>query len=193
MGKDKFLQEIFAKNKELNDLFDSYWNHYSDFDTWPFWVAVLLLFVPLIILYKKIDRKKIFEIFFFGYTVHIMWTYIDIALENHNYFFHTFYLTPLLPKTIDVTGSLLPVGFLLIYQYCTNHHKNFYLYTVLLSAIFAFIFASIEKMSGLLILNKGFNQLHLFAIDVLIAYTAYWFTLLIRKFSKTNKLPIKNN
>jgi len=74
---------------------------------------------------------------------------------------------------------VLPVGFLLLYQYCTNHNKNFYLYTILLSAIFAFGLASLEQWLGLLELHGGLRKFHLFLIDLIIVFITYGATRLL--------------
>ncbi|MDQ0300388.1 hypothetical protein J2S78_002835 [Salibacterium salarium] len=182
MEYKEYWMQIYEKSEELNSLTSSYWNDYSNIWTWQFWVVVFLLVFPLILLYFIVDRKRVFELFFFGYTVHVLWTYTDIILEGFRYFVHTYFLTPLLPLALNMTASALPVGFLLLYQYCTNNEKNFYLYTLLLSGVFAFGFATIEEYLGLLEFEKGMNQLYIFLIDIAIAYIAYWGTKLILKF-----------
>ncbi|MRH45034.1 hypothetical protein GH741_20535 [Aquibacillus halophilus] len=177
-----YWNQISEKTEELNSLISSYWSQYSNLESWQFWVVVSLLVLPLILLCFTIDQKRIFEIFFFGYTVHVIWTYADIVLERYSFFIHTYFLTPVLPYALNMTASALPVGFLLLYQYCTNNKKNFYLYTLILSAIFAFGFATIEVRLGLLEFNKGMNQFYIFVIDIVIAYISYWFTMIVRKF-----------
>lgn len=181
MSFDEYWEKIYIKNNEISTLLSSYWNEYSHFGTWQFWVVVLIMVGPLILLFFTVDRTRIFELFFFGYTVHILWTYTVMVLQNYNYLIHPYFLTFVLPFALNMTASMLPVGFLLLYQYCTNHKRNFYLYTILLSAIFAFGFATIENYIGFVKLNKGMNQAYLFLIDIVIVYLAYWFTLIIKK------------
>jgi len=184
MKYSQYWDKIYETNNKLDHLVSSYWKSYSSFDSWQFWVVAFLLIAPLILLYFTIDRKRIVEILFFGYTVHILWAYIDNALENNNFLHHTYFLFPMIPFSFDITGSVLPVGFLLVYQHCTNKNKNFYLYMVLLSLLFGFIFASIEKLIGLVMFSKGMNQFHLVLLDVVIALVSYWFTRLLVKVQK---------
>jgi len=186
MDYRQYWNQIYEKQEELNSLTTSYWKNFSSMGDWQFWVVAFLLVSPLILLYFTVDRKRIFELFFFGYTVHILWVYTDIALEENGYFVHTYFLTPLLPNAINVAASVLPVGFLLLYQYAINKKKNFYFYTLLLSAGFAFGFATIEKYMGFVDFRKGTNQFHLFLIEIAIAYIAYWFTRLILRVSGKN-------
>ncbi|MFZ4453881.1 hypothetical protein [Salibacterium aidingense] len=185
MSYREYWVEIQEKREELNSLISSYWSGYSNLGTWEFWLVLSLLVLPLFLLYF-IDRKRIFELFCFGYTVHLLWTYIDLILENQNYLIHTRFLTPLLPFALTVTTSLLPVGFLLLYQYCTNHKKNFYVYTVILSAIFVYVFMSLEKGIGLVEFERGMNQFYVLIIDISIAYISYWFVIGIKRFIHPN-------
>ncbi|WP_085993584.1 hypothetical protein [Oceanobacillus senegalensis] len=184
MGYREYWDQIYEKSDELNSLVLSYWDKYSNLGTWQFWVVAFLLIFPLIILYFKVDRKRIFEWLFFGYTVHILWNYTAIVLEKYGYFVHTYFLLPVLPMAVNVTASALPVGFLLMYQYCSNNKKNFFLYTVLLSAVFAFGLVTIEDNLGIVEINKGMNQIYIFLIDIAIAFVSLWLTKLIKGMAK---------
>lgn len=181
MSFDQKLNELNKLKNEVNLLTEDFWSDYSNLGTWQFWVILSLLLIPIIILYFAIDRKRIFEIFFFGYTVHILWSYLNIMLERYSFMVHPYSLTPVLPYALNITTSFLPVGFLLVYQYCTNNKKNYYLYTIALSAIFAFGFAPVEMSLGLLQLNKGLNFFYIFIIDIVIAFVAYLFTKMLLK------------
>ncbi|PKG23734.1 hypothetical protein [Niallia nealsonii] len=179
MTRNEFWNEIYKNNDQLNSLYSSYWNQYTGIGAWQFWVVLASLVVPVALLYFLVDRRRIFELFFFGYTVHVLWSYTDIALGRSGYAVHKYFLLPILPNAMNITASVLPVGFLLLYQYCTNRNKNFYLYSVLLSVAFAFVFAQLEEFIGLLTLRKGMTHFYLVLIDIGIAYIAYWFTKLI--------------
>jgi hypothetical protein len=181
MDREQHLEKIYRKGQETSSLFSSYWEKYSDFGNWHFWLVLASLIIPLVLLYFTVDRKRIFEVFFFGYTVHIMWTYTELALTNSGYVIRGYYLTPLLPRSINITASVLPIGFLLLYQYCTNHKKSFMLYTLVLSAVFAFILAPIEGALNIIELKKGITSFHFYVIDLIIAFLAYWFTRFILK------------
>ncbi|MFA1819818.1 hypothetical protein ACDX78_06420 [Virgibacillus oceani] len=181
MGYSDYREEIYVKTEEFNELISRYWNTYSGFDTWQFWVSLLLFLLPLALLFFTVDRKRVFEVFFFGYTVHILWTYASIILENHNLMNHTHFPFPALPFSLNITTSILPVGFLLVYQYTTKYKKNFYMYAILLSAVFAFGFATIEKWLGLIEFHKGASNFHLFLVDLVVVFISYWFTLFIKR------------
>lgn len=65
------IQEKYTKEAQ------EYWSLYSNIDSWQFWVVLLMLVVPLIVLYFTIDRKRIFIIGFFGFAVHMLFFYAD--------------------------------------------------------------------------------------------------------------------
>jgi hypothetical protein len=177
----QYWNKMYKLHDELNSLIFDYWNQFSHMGTWQFWFVMSLLVTPLILLYFTVDRKRIFEIFFFGYSVHMLWTYTLLVLSGTNFFVHTYFLTPFLPFGLNMTASALPVGFLLVYQYTTNHNKNFYLCIMLLSAVFAFGFATFEQFLGVLEIRKGMNKVYLYLIDLAVAFLSYWLTKLVLK------------
>ncbi|MDG5788822.1 hypothetical protein QA612_15225 [Evansella sp. AB-P1] len=181
MDNNEYRDQIYQKTEEMNQIISTYWNDYSHMGTWQFWSVVLILVLPLILLIILVDRERIFEIFFYGYTIHILWTYAANFLEGYNFLIHNYFLTPFLPTSLNMTASALPVGFLLVYQYSTNRGKNFYLYAVIMSALFGIVFATVSDWIGLITFSKGMNQLYLFSIDIAIAFVAYWFTRFIKR------------
>ncbi|MQR85857.1 hypothetical protein GFV16_07995 [Bacillus megaterium] len=181
MSYKQYWGNIHEQSDKLQKLLSSYWHQYSDFGNWQFWVVLASLVLPLVLLYFMVDRTRIFEVFFFGYTVHVLWAYTDTALGRTGYLTHTFFLTPQLPNATNITASILPVGFLLLYQYCTNHQKNFYLYTILLSAVFSFGLAPLEHHFKFIDSGKGMSLFYIFLIDIGITLVAYWVTRLLVK------------
>ncbi|MCK0472686.1 CBO0543 family protein [Halalkalibacter sp. APA_J-10(15)] len=182
MNRNQYIDKIFDKHEELNTIVQSYWSQYSHMGTWQFWVVSSFLIIPLVILFFAVDRKRIFEVLFFGFVVHVLWTYAALALTNLGYFAYHYYSVPSLPASLNMTVSVLPVSFLLLYQYCTNHQKNFFLYLLLLSAVFAFGFASIEIRMEFLELRGGMRQLYLFLSDIIIGVLAYFLTQLLKRY-----------
>ncbi|SET52781.1 hypothetical protein SAMN05421676_105193 [Salinibacillus kushneri] len=176
MSFQEYWSSIYDLNEKLNSTMFEYWKQYSYFDTWQFWYIVFLLVAPLIILYFSVDRSRIFEILFYGFSVNLLWTYADTIVGSTSFFVHHYFLIPLLPSALSLNSAVLPVGYMLVYQYCTNHKKNYFLYIAVLSAIFAFGFATLEEYMGLVSFNKGMNQFYVFLVDIGIVSIAYWLT-----------------
>ncbi|MFD2924040.1 hypothetical protein [Halobacillus naozhouensis] len=182
MRETQLYEKIYEQKEQLNKLVNNYWDLYSGIDTWFFWFNMASVVIPLIILYFKVDKARLFEICFFGYTVHVLWSNVDNVLSKKNFLVHPHTLFHLFPVGITVTAVLFPVTFLLLYQYCTNREKNFYIYGIIGSLIFAFGFGGLSVAVDLLKMDKGMNLMYLFLIDVAIVFTALWMTKLFLNF-----------
>lgn len=178
MNQEQFLQQISKHKLELQQLLADYWHQYSNTGTWIFWFNLLLFIIPLIVLYFAIDKKRIFEVCFYGYTVHIIWANIGSVLAEYSYFVHMHDFIYILPDGVNMNSVVLPVTFMLLYQYSTNHGRNVYLWAILGAIFFAFIFAPIEMKLDLVRLKNGMNVFYLFLIDLFVSFVAYWLTLL---------------
>lgn len=175
MEPNQLYGQIYNLKEKLGKLQSEYWNMTSGIDTWYFWFNILFFLIPLIILYILIDRKRIFEVSFYGYSVHMIASKLNTALEAGNYLVHPHDLTAKVPG-ITITAVVLPVTYMLIYQYCTNRHKNFYFYAFLLSLAIAYLMDSFFIAIDYLRLDKGMNLTYLLFIDFAVACFAYWLT-----------------
>lgn len=182
MSGKQYWYEINKASEKVTSLMHSYWEQYSDWGNWQFWIILFFLLAPMIVLLIKLDRKRSLEILFLGYTVHMLWTYSDLALIRKGFIDHNYFLVPFLPQGLDITASLLPVSFIFMYQYCIKHDKNFIVGATGLSAVMAFGFAPIEKAIGLISMEKGFTVFHLFFLDIVISVIAYGMTRFFIKF-----------
>ncbi|UJL47276.1 hypothetical protein KFZ58_05025 [Virgibacillus sp. NKC19-16] len=187
MSEAQMYQRIYELREQLSDAYSNYWNLYSDMSTWFFWFNLASVVIPFIILYFAIDRERLFEISFYGYTVHVLWSNVDNFLTAQNYLSHPHTLTGFIPAGVTVTAVVLPVTFMLLYQYCTNKGKNFYLYAIVASFIFGCGFGGISMIVDLLRMHNGMNLFYLFLIDIVVAFLALWMTRLFFKIKKTKR------
>lgn len=189
MSVEEYWDKINHASAKVSSLINSYWHEHSNWSSWQFWIILACLIFPLIVLLIKLDKEKALQILFFGYTVHMLWTYTEIILIRLGYMDHHYFLLPFLPQAIGITSSLLPVSFMLLYQYCIKHEKNYLLWTIVLSAVIAFVFVPIEKKIGFLAMLKGLNNFHIFLIDVINTIIAYGLTKFFITFYQNRKKP----
>ncbi|QKY70802.1 hypothetical protein [Lentibacillus sp. CBA3610] len=187
MSEQQLYDEILKQKEQLQNLLQEHWELYSSMDTWFFWFNLATIIIPLIILYFLIDRRRLFEICFYGYTAHILWLNTDIVLSNNNYLTHPHSISHILPQGFTITAVLFPVVFMLLYQYCTNNEKNFYLYAIIVSIIFACGAGGISGFVDLLRMHKGMNFFYLTLIDIVIAFIALWATKLFQRIKHRTK------
>ncbi|MFD2046408.1 CBO0543 family protein [Ornithinibacillus salinisoli] len=184
MSREQLLKEIETLDAKLMVLVLEHWNRFGDFSSWQFWFTVAFFILPLIVTIICIDKKKIFQIAFYGYSFHIMFVYLDVFFARNNFWAHPYHMIPFVPVSIPIDGAFIPVAFMLAYQYAINRNKNFYLVSLITAiaiSIIAFIWIKLE----LLVLYKGMNIFHIFLLDIGMSILAYWFTALFLKLKKT--------
>ncbi|UGB28829.1 hypothetical protein [Metabacillus sp. B2-18] len=67
-----------------------------------------------------------------------------------------------MPVNFALDASLVPVTFMLVYQWCINNNKNIFLYGVLTSAFFSFLLKPVMVAWDLIKLGNGMNYFYLF-------------------------------
>ncbi|MGG1631823.1 CBO0543 family protein [Rossellomorea sp. NRS-1567] len=173
-------QTMLGRLKEIQEnqteMWTSYWQQYSDFATWPFWVLAALFILPLIVLLFRIDKRKALLLGFYGYNVHVFFTYVDAIGANMVKWFYPYKIFPVLASSVSLDVSLVPVAYMLMYQFTLNHHKNYYLFMLLLSAVFAFAFKPLLVAIGLFEMSDGTNYFTLFIAYVVVGLIAKWIT-----------------
>lgn len=174
------IQEKYTKESQ------EYWSMYSGLDTWQFWVIVLMLVVPLIILYFVIDRKRIFIIGFFGFAVHMLFSYADAFGIRFGLWSYPYQILPFLPS-FSLDGSIIPIAIMLVFQWTLKHDKNFYLYATLLALVFGFGFKPLLSAIGLFQSYKWVNYFHIFLIYLLLYIGGYLLTRLFMKWQESDR------
>ncbi|WP_053363272.1 CBO0543 family protein [Bacillus sp. FJAT-27251] len=186
----ELIEQIRKAEIAQNERWLEYWYHYSHYLTWQFWLVLLLFVIPLILVVLFIDRRKIFLLGFYGYSVHVFFGYTDIFGVNNGYWTYPYKLLPILPASITLDASLIPVIFMLFYQYLLNHGKNYYLWMLGLCLFLGYVFKPL--MVGLGLFHFGGKE------NFFLLFLGYAFTALIAKIimniflylSKSNKFSL---
>ena len=178
----KQFEELQKQEKELSQNWIDYWFDFSGLYTWEFWFNLIMLVGPLIALYFFLDRKRAFHIGFFGYSLHIIALYFDGFGTRNGLWAYPYKIFPFFPVNIGLDSSLIPVLYMLVYQWVLKRGKNYYLYALLVSVFFAFLFKPIMEVMGLFKLGEGMNYFYLFlfyyvgAIAAKLIFTNIFFT-----------------
>ncbi|WP_077329750.1 hypothetical protein [Virgibacillus siamensis] len=178
MNKEELYVEIQHLKSELGKLLDQHWHSYSNVDSMYFWINLAVLIIPLIVLYFAADRSRLFEVCFFGYTTHVIWINVDNYLTDQIYLNHVHSLAPFLMQGFTVSAVLFPVTCMLLYQYCTNHDRNFYFYAILWAAVMGFGYNYLSEKLGMIKLHHNMHFFYLFLINIAVSYISLWLTKL---------------
>jgi len=163
----ELLDKAVAKQEEATQILVEYWQLYSNMGTWQFWVILILfLALPLIILYFTIDRKKIFLIGFYGFSINVWFTLAASIGTRFGWWDYPHMLMPFTQTSFSIISSVVPVVFMLVYQWTLNHNKNYYIFTLLTALVFSFVFVPLLVSFNLFRLNEGFNYFHVLLIFI---------------------------
>ncbi|GAE33261.1 CBO0543 family protein [Halalkalibacter akibai] len=179
--------EVSEKQADIAREFVSYWAEYSNPTVGFFWVNTFMLVAPLVYLYFKMDRSKALLLGFYGFNIHVWFTYIDTSFVRFGLVGYPFQTFPLITANLGLDVSLIPVLFMFVYQYVLNHNKNYYLYTIGLSAGLAFIFKPYLVVLKMFRMHESINYLHLFVAYVVVLVMARLITNLFLHFMRTSK------
>ncbi|WP_442600168.1 CBO0543 family protein [Neobacillus sp. D3-1R] len=180
----KKLHDLEETSKDLGEEWIDYWQKYSNLDTWQFWVNVALLVIPLVVLFLKLNRKRAFHLGFYGFSVHVFSTYVDSYSTRFGNWEYPYQVIPFLPMNFGLDTSLIPVVYMLTYQWTINHKKNYYIAIFIAAAIFSFLFKPFMSYLHLFQLSNGTTYLHLFFWYLLGGFVSKWITNLFLYFEK---------
>jgi hypothetical protein len=186
----EFIEQIRKAEIAQSQRWIEYWLEHSHYYTWQFWVVLAMFVIPLIILIVFIDRRKIFLLGFYGYSVHVFFSYTDIYGANNGFWTYPYKLLPILPASITLDASLIPVIYILYYQYLLNHRKNYYLWMLGLCLTLAYVLKPLMVGLGLFHFGGKENFFILFLGYVFVALVSKWLMDLFGYLHKSSKFSL---
>jgi hypothetical protein len=145
--------------------------------TWRWWFLVALLVIPWITWFKVVDKKKFIELSLFGLITILVTNILDELGFELSLWNYPLEIIPMFPRLISIDYAILPIIYMLLYQYFPNWKNLFWAMTIA-SAFFSFI---IEPLMVFL----GFYQLltwkhyYSYPIYIVLALVCKWLTRII--------------
>lgn len=131
------LNQIVETQRKLTALRYQRWKGYELLE--PQWWLLLVLFVlPWIVWWKLVDRKRLVEIFLYGMLVEAISVTLDVIFGELVFWTYPYKLFPIVPRYVEFDLALMPVSYMLVYQYFPRW-KPFILALTALSALFSFV------------------------------------------------------
>ncbi|MGW9019077.1 CBO0543 family protein [Priestia megaterium] len=183
-NQQQHLEKINNIQEKLAKMWTEYWQHYSSISAWQFWIVLGIFILPLVILYFLIDRRKAFHLGFYGFNIHVWFHYIDTAGVYNGFWTYPYQFTTIIPVSFGLDASLIPVVFMLLYQWLIKNQKNYYFYTVTLCLFLAFIFKPLLEMLGFFQLHEGMTYIHLFVFYLVVMFLSRSITNIFLYFEK---------
>jgi hypothetical protein len=129
------------------------------------WINLSVFFLSWFIWLKCIDRSRFVEILLFGVIVDQMVVAADEVGSMAVLWGYPFKVLPFFPRFLSVDYGVLPVTYMLIYQYCADWKSFFWVLTTM-SAIFSFIAEPLLTRINFYVM---FNWLHIYSFPLYIA------------------------
>jgi hypothetical protein len=172
-----FQQVIDTQNKSILLQFE-HWCRFELF-SFQFWLLLAMLIIPWIIWVRLADKKRLAEIFIYGLLVMTVVTFLDEFGCQLNLWEYYIDIEPYFPRLIPMNFSMLPVWYMLVYQYACRW-KSFLLANFFSAAFFTFVG---EPMLVALKIYVLFTWKHIysFPIYIIIAVLLKALTMLVMK------------
>lgn len=183
----EILEKIRKIEHDQSDRWMEYWYEYSNIYSWQLWVVIAMLVVPLIMLFLFIDRRKVFHLGFYGYSIHIFMAITDAFGVSRGAWIYPYKLVPGVPANVSLDASFVPVSYILLYQYTLNKGKNYYIWMLALSLVFAFVVKPLMVGIGLFRFGGKEDFLMLFWLYLGVALISKWITDAFIFLGKTKK------
>lgn len=137
--------------------------------SWEWWLLVSLLTLPWILFFKLVDKKRLPEILLVGFFVFIVALMADeIGTETQTWVYR-YRTTPFLHTLIPYDFTILPVTYMLIYQYFTSW-KSYLKAHAVNALVFAFVS---EPILVWLNIYEPYKWAHLYSYPVYILIGVY--------------------
>lgn len=159
-GRMRALQEELL-SRRINDWYDKVFS-------WQWAFLVIMLIIPWIIWWKIVDKRRIAEIFSLGLLVAIISSLLNGNGLNLMLWSYPYTLIPISPRAYSFSFSVLPVSFMILYQYWPGW-KSFALATLLFAGVTAFIVQPLLSLAGIYKLIN-WNYLYSFLALLIIGF-----------------------
>jgi hypothetical protein len=131
-------KELMQLREKLHHLSLTQWKQESMF-TWEWWLLVGLTVIPLIIWWKTVDKKRAYEIAFYGCMINIFALILDDLGTNLLWWGYPIGLIPVMPPLLTADSILVPIIFMMVYQKYSVTGKLLFISNVVTGAFVAFV------------------------------------------------------
>jgi hypothetical protein len=166
VDKIRQIHEAFTQSRIDFWLDETVWH-------WQWWLMAALFFLPWIVWWKLVDKRRITEILLLGMTILITASLLDELGTELQLWYYPFMPIPLYPQLVPVNFTVLPITYMLIYQF-TPKWRSYIAATIIMATINSGIGEPFLSYIGIYKLIH-WKYIYSFPIYVLIAISHRWF------------------
>jgi hypothetical protein len=164
-------EKVMRLRLELKEANFNYWIHENLF-SWTWWTMLAIVFLVIILWWKIVDKNRIMEILLFGTFTSLIAIFLDVAGVSFVLWGYPTMIFPLVPPLVFVDIVLLPILYMVVYQYFLNW-KSYIIGSILASAFAAFILEPISEYFKIYQLSN-WKFVYSFPIYIFIALFIKW-------------------
>ncbi|MCD1260596.1 hypothetical protein B5M42_017475 [Paenibacillus athensensis] len=131
-------EELMQARERLHKLDWNQWKTDALF-TWQWWLLVGLTVVPLILWWNFVDKKRAYEIAFYGCMINISALLLDDFGTNLSWWGYPLKLLPILPPLVTADSVLVPIALMVVYQLFSTGWKKFLLANLIMGVFLAYV------------------------------------------------------
>jgi hypothetical protein len=132
----------------------------EEFLSFPWFVALAVLFISYLILAKFIDKKRLKDLLLFGSLIAVAAALVDIIGVTMGLWEYTIHFLPISPSLFPFDYTIVPVLYVFVLQYSTSW-KNYIVYSLLADGFNCFIINPLYIYLGILKYHR-FNIFYMF-------------------------------
>lgn len=131
------FEETYSLQSAADEAGRDFWFNNVVF-TYQWWLLVAITIIPFVIWWKIVERRRFFEIATYGLLVALLSGLLDAIGVETDAWEYKYDLLPLLDVFIAYDITVLPVCYMIIYQYFSTW-RSFAIAHIIVAFVFAFI------------------------------------------------------
>ncbi|NLP53060.1 CBO0543 family protein [Bacillus sp. RO1] len=144
------------------------------------WLLLTSIFLPWVIWWWIVDKKRVFEILAYGLCWAAMATWLDLLGTEYGKWSYPFKLNTDIQTLLPADSAVIPVMYMILYQYVSTW-KRFVIGSVLCAAVLSFIFEPLFMMLDMLELKEWTHMKSFFSFISLALATKTLFSFINKK------------
>jgi hypothetical protein len=169
--RNDYLEKVFQLEQEAFRIDQEGWLKHELF-TWQWWLLVAFLILPWVLWGRIVNRRKLMAIVQVGLLTCIITVFLDVVGMKYGFWRYPFQLFPLTPRAIAFDMSMVPVAYMIIYQYFTTW-RSFSISLIIMAVLFAFIGEPFSIWADLVEYMK-WKYLYSFIFYIITGITVRW-------------------
>jgi len=175
------LMDIMETQAKLSKIRWDYWRNDIIF-SYQWWFLIITFVILFIVWIRLLDKRRLLTILLFGFITLNIVTFLDTLGGELQIWEYPKMILPWGPRILCI-DLMISIYFMLLYQFFTKW-RSYIFSSIILSAIFSFIFEPIAILLGIYI-QLSWSHFYSFPIYILLAISIKW---IVEKLIKINNL-----